>query len=104
MSKFVWFGGAAERGKGIDLCALVAEAVKGEAQSTHVRGFGLITGDMQNGYDTQEINGGWEVYNPIVYAPFVEFGTQHMPAQAHLRNAAQRIVAANPQVKWVSLA
>ena len=99
-SKFIYYGQTAAAKEGKKIAGVVALAVAGEAKTTHVKGFGFVTGDLQNAYQPVEQGDGWAVINGMYYAPFIEFGTKYIPAQAHLRNACQRITAQYSNVTW----
>jgi len=103
-SRFVYYGQAAAANQGDQIAQVVALAVAGQAKTTHRPGFGKITGNLQNGYQTEPAGPGQGAYvvNIMNYAVHVEFGTKHMAPQAHLRNACQTIAQRYSEVKWVA--
>lgn len=99
---FVWLGNADK---------LIEEAAKPNVEQvaafclatcvdSHRPGFGWDTGALAGSYTVAEAGKGYEVGTSISYANFVEFGTKHMAAQAHLRKAAAQTAATFPGVRY----
>lgn len=103
---FAWFGNADK---------IIGEAAKPSVEqvtafclatvkNSHRVGYGWRTGTLARSYTATPVQTpkgpGFEVGSDIYYAPFVEFGTRHMPAQAHLRKAAQTTASQFPGVTF----
>lgn len=63
----------------------VAEGIKDDAQNT----VPVITGQLRDSIQAEEVDDGAVVYSELEYAPIVEFGGHNRPAKPYLVPAAE---------------
>lgn len=71
----------------MDICEEIVEVIRGEPE-TPVR-----TGELLSGYRAVRDGAGAAVINPVDYWHFVEFGTEYMKAEPHVRPAIETVRA-----------